>query len=266
MQLICRGSIGSDVVVIQKLLQSQGFFDDTADGVFGDKTRSAVLYFQNTHNNQNNQPLIGDGLVGPETWWALHNPSGSAQRMFLKPKSPNIQSTDRAKIIAWIENEHRLGIKEEPDGSNWSPRIKQYLNVTNIAYPAPWCQAFVSCAFKESMPEFKYLMRPTARVSDATEQARDLAKYYTVQIISRFNIIPGDQFIVLNGDGTGHTGFIYRVSADEKYINTIEGNCGNRVALQKRETNKLTGIIKWTSDAEFERGLCDADSTSNKTR
>lgn len=48
---------------ITKLLQQ--FLGITADGIFGEQTRQAVIQFQNTHG------LQADGVVGQNTWCAL---------------------------------------------------------------------------------------------------------------------------------------------------------------------------------------------------
>jgi len=39
--------------------------------------------------------------------------------------------------------ESQLGVMESPIGSNWGPKVKEYLATTGIEYPAPWCAAFV---------------------------------------------------------------------------------------------------------------------------
>lgn len=39
--------------------------------------------------------------------------------------------------------ESQLGVLEQPLGSNWGPKVKEYLSSTGIDYPAPWCAAFV---------------------------------------------------------------------------------------------------------------------------
>ena len=58
------GSQGADVRSAQQLLASRGYTLD-ADGVFGPKTRSAVIRFQNS------QSLAADGVVGKNTWSKL---------------------------------------------------------------------------------------------------------------------------------------------------------------------------------------------------
>jgi peptidoglycan hydrolase-like protein with peptidoglycan-binding domain len=66
--------------VLQSLLQSQGYFAASVLGHFQEKTRQAVIYFQQTHRGPDSQPLEVDGKVGDDTWWALYHPSGAPQK------------------------------------------------------------------------------------------------------------------------------------------------------------------------------------------
>lgn len=58
-----------------------------------------------------------------------------------------------------------LGVHEVPAGSNWSPRIKQYLAAAGLKYPkppgVPWCMAFVCWCYKQAKHPLPY---PTASV------------------------------------------------------------------------------------------------------
>ena len=63
--VLMEGSTGADVMRLQRLLTAQGYHLGNIDGIFGPKTRSAVLHFQaNNH-------LVQDGIVGIKTWTAL---------------------------------------------------------------------------------------------------------------------------------------------------------------------------------------------------
>jgi len=59
------GSTGSNVALIQSQLTICGFYPGSADGIFGSKTKSAVINFQNSRG------LTADGIVGFNTWNAL---------------------------------------------------------------------------------------------------------------------------------------------------------------------------------------------------
>lgn len=66
------GDTGNEVSVIQYYLAFLGFFYDTlpqiaVDGIFGEKTRNAVIAFQNQFG------LTVDGIVGRQTWNAIQD-------------------------------------------------------------------------------------------------------------------------------------------------------------------------------------------------
>jgi hypothetical protein len=61
------GSRGEEVGIIQFKLNSLGYICGTADGIFGNKTLTAVKQFQKDH------ALVGDGIVGILTWNKLFN-------------------------------------------------------------------------------------------------------------------------------------------------------------------------------------------------
>ncbi len=59
------GSAGTEIRMIQSELQTLNYNVGPIDGIFGDKTKTAVLAFQRDQN------LIVDGIVGPQTLAAL---------------------------------------------------------------------------------------------------------------------------------------------------------------------------------------------------
>ncbi len=59
------GSIGTDVMEIQSMLMSLGFYFGNIDGIYGNKTAEAVRRFQRSFG------LTVDGIVGPNTFAAL---------------------------------------------------------------------------------------------------------------------------------------------------------------------------------------------------
>jgi N-acetylmuramoyl-L-alanine amidase len=62
------GSKGTEVKTVQTKLKSWGYYKGNVDGVFGWKTRTAVIAFQKKHG------LKGDGIVGTATSKALGIP------------------------------------------------------------------------------------------------------------------------------------------------------------------------------------------------
>jgi len=63
--MISIGSRGTDVTKLQRALTAAGQDPGGADGIFGPKTKTAVVNFQKAHG------LTVDGIVGPQTSSAL---------------------------------------------------------------------------------------------------------------------------------------------------------------------------------------------------
>jgi len=61
-----QGASGTDVKDLQVTLQRLGYNPGAADGIFGVRTKQAVLQFQKDNG------LSQDGVVGPVTWQRLH--------------------------------------------------------------------------------------------------------------------------------------------------------------------------------------------------
>ena len=64
MEILKRGDKNDDVVILQHLLNTEGY-RISVDGDFGPKTEAVVKMYQEVHN------LETDGVVGPKTWAAL---------------------------------------------------------------------------------------------------------------------------------------------------------------------------------------------------
>ncbi len=82
-----QGSRGNFVTLLQYLLNRYGA-NITADGIFGNGTREAVIRFQ-TNNN-----LTPDGIVGRNTWNALLN---------LNPTATTIRQGDRSANVEYLQ-------------------------------------------------------------------------------------------------------------------------------------------------------------------
>lgn len=72
------GDSGPEVENLQRQLVSAGFEPDNPDGVFGSKTKAAVMAFQRARG------LEVNGLVGPRMWEVLDSRRGSGLRPILK--------------------------------------------------------------------------------------------------------------------------------------------------------------------------------------
>ena len=94
------GSRGAEVVTLQTLLTEQGYDPGPSDGVFGSKTRRAVIAFQN------DEGLLADGIVGSVTAGALDDvppasddapdePTGSTEILYLGSRGTDVVELQR---------------------------------------------------------------------------------------------------------------------------------------------------------------------------
>lgn len=66
------GSRGKEVRNIQTRLKNWGYYSGTVDGIYGTKTKQAVIKFQKKHG------LTADGIAGPRTLEKIGLPTGQA--------------------------------------------------------------------------------------------------------------------------------------------------------------------------------------------
>lgn len=64
-EVIKQGSSGATVRTIQTKLKNWGYYTGSVDGIFGSRTKSAVMYFQRRNG------LVADGIVGTQTAKAM---------------------------------------------------------------------------------------------------------------------------------------------------------------------------------------------------
>ncbi len=133
------GSQGSDVTELQKLLNNNGY-NLTVDGIFGDKTQSAVQDYQQKNN------LIVDGIAGDETWGALSKvasntttttPDATTPEAPTAPTTPTYTPSDS---VAQAEQllEEQLAQKPGEYQSTWQDQLnetlQQILNREKFSY------------------------------------------------------------------------------------------------------------------------------------
>lgn len=245
------------VKAVQHILMSQGYFVGEPKGNFLRLTQDAVRLFQMAHLGPTGAWLDVDGVVGPDTWWALYNPSGKPQKSGIKAPIPSGLPQYRQDLLEVAYKEHAIGTKEIPDGSNWGDGVTKFLEGVG---PAPWCCFFATWVHNEVFDKNIYGYRH-GHVKTLWEHARDKHEGHTKYKTRGYTPLPGDLFVMLyrNSSGTltgsGHIGFVLRTSATGDLFNTVEGNCGNRVkqGLRNREQDTLIGFINLFDDVgEFE--------------
>jgi hypothetical protein len=107
----------------------------------------------------------------------------------------------------------QVGVEEEPRGSNWGPKVKEYLAAGGITVPAPWCMAFVIWCFGKAGDK----MHPiTASCSFFLGWAKEKSR-----IVKK--PLPGDIFLLVRPNGAAfHTGFV--TAPGLLRFGTVEGN------------------------------------------
>lgn len=255
------GDTGSDVKILQSLLQSRGFFNGRIGGNFQTMTDKSVKYWQQTHVGPDKKFLVVDGVVGPNTWYSLYNPDGEAQKNNIKGVIPNGLSEDRQKFLTTCLAEHALGVAESPLGSNYGDGVTKYVEGFGPVY---WCCLFISWCFHKTFGKYQ-LDKRFAGCADFWNTAKKHGRAFNKE---SHNPIPGDIFIMLfrnsNGrlTGMGHTGVVLSVSKDNNYFNTIEGNASDRVKIGTRSITQstLVGFINMFDGLrDFEHVLLDAE-------
>jgi hypothetical protein len=249
-----------DVKRLQEILVQQGFLKpEDVTGSFSDKTLSAVLYFQNTHRNAKGEELKPDGIVGPETWWALEHPSGAAQRIGTILRVPEGLTPQRASVLHFCAEQRALNVHEVPDGSNDSPEIRLYGPPFKVA----WCMKFASYALYQA----KVIAFTEASTWTFWKWAERKGIFYPAFSKNPRALVPGNIVLWQHKDGNGnwtrlgHAGVVFSVSPGGVLFNTIEGNHGNAVASVVRrigERNLIGFVNPYSSNeqvSQFERVL-----------
>ncbi len=234
------GSRSAAVLEVKSILRSLGYENVTGGDLFDDALLQVVELFQLQHVDEQGRPLGSDGVIGKNTWWALLNPSGDAQKNHL-PSPPSTGLTEkRRKLLEVLDSEHRKPVFESPDGSNHSKDIARYWGATGMS-KLPWCCAFVSWALREALGTLPIGGKHHLGVQVMWVEARKLGMEVSEPK-------PGDVFIQIKSGGTGHTGFVVGVSGDGNTVYTCEGNCGNRLKYGQRSRATIHHFIDCIRD------------------
>ena len=126
---IKNGSYGKDVANAQMRLKAAGYLLGNADGIFGPKTKVAVLALQKDNN------LKQDGIVGPSTWAVIKSLNVSnAEPDVVDPQEPsvgaNVKRIERgdkgARVTKLQQQLIQLGLLEAgQDDGKFGPKTEQ---------------------------------------------------------------------------------------------------------------------------------------------
>lgn len=118
---LSRGNRNNKVRLLQFLLNHYGY-NLTADGVFGERTYTAVVNFQQNNN------LSPDGIVGPQTWTALLNLYPSNKTIRRGAKSSNVQYLQR-KLLSKL---YPITLLDGIWGNETDNAVRQFQQENNL--------------------------------------------------------------------------------------------------------------------------------------
>ncbi|MBL8008135.1 MAG: CHAP domain-containing protein [Ignavibacteria bacterium] len=239
-RVIKKGEKDKKIVrAVQEKLNDSGCGPIDVDGDFGNKTFNAVKLFQARSTDENGNPLIVDGKIGPISWSTL----------FGEVTVPVINQSESDLLSKVVKNaKSQIGVLEDPVGSNGGPEVDEYLASVGLGSGFFWCMAFVYWCFNKSSKQLG-INNPavkTAGVIDHWNRTKGKRITFADAVNNPSKIKPGQIFIMSYGGGTGHTGIVESVSGG--FINTIEGNTNeagsrNGIGVFKRQ-RKINSINK----------------------
>ncbi len=225
------------------------------DADFGPRTEAAVRTFQAQHHDMQSQPLEVDGIVGPETMFALGHPVESAStsdvRFYQRSVvlHPPLTLPLPERLIRIAVNEHNLipRIVEDPPGSNDGPPSK-YMNGRNREQ---WCSDFVSWCLRQALLQMGHTVEQVKDIDfpysgDLNEWLLNHGGRRLYQKLQR-----GDVFWFYSSSASPpwqHVGLIEAAPAGNQAVITIEGNVSNAVSSRFRSVNSLSRVVRLPVD------------------
>jgi uncharacterized protein (TIGR02594 family) len=215
-----------DVRAAQARLAELGHAPGPIDGIWGPRTRRAVIAFQRE------AALPADGIIGPRTREALW---GEGARR---------TSPDRAvpPDLPWLAEAQRLrGLREAPGAAD-NPVIMDWAADLGVTYPddeTPWCGLFVAHCMRTGLPEADL----PANVLGARAWLRfgETAKPQFGAVLVFWRGSPGGW--------QGHVGFYW--AEDDACFHVLGGNQSNAVTVTRIERRRLLGA-RWPNGVRAE--------------
>lgn len=233
-QLIRFGCTGDDILYLQQSLNKLGYNCGNADGIFGGKTKEAVLAFQEDHG------LEYDGIVGNNTWTELElclSQLNNGTTIVIIDTSAAVN-----KLIQVAKGE--VGTAE---GANNYNKYSQWFNDNYSGFygwnvqEQPWCDIFADYCYLYTFG-YEIGRSMTYQRNGGSALCRTSASYYSKNN-SLFTKNPqaGDQVFFPDSSGIyNHTGIVVKV--DSNYFYTVEGNSSDKVSERRYRLNGNYGF------------------------
>lgn len=168
--MLALGSRGSAVSNLQKNLNTIGKYGLVVDGVFGQKTRSAVIDFQT------NAGITVDGEVGPQTQTAI------TKALVTHATTPRPESDEKFrnevvdKFLAKVQYYIKLPVRET-DGKNRSKIIDGWNKRVGVYLGAPYCASSIWCIWDEVCKENGWIFPMSKTASSQAFVTKVPSKY-----------------------------------------------------------------------------------------
>lgn len=231
MSLLKVGAKGKEVFALQYLLNAAMPWQTVAeDGDFGVATLSAVLTFQK------HAKLYPDGVVGDNTWRALHHHSGNIKAVEVEPH--------------WMAVARKEIGQSEIAGKKHNQRIVAYHQTTTLRATddeTPWCSSFVNWVMEKSGYRGSKSAAAKSWLSWGVEVE---PKEGAIVVIQR----KVNGYDAATGSSSGfHVGFLN--SVDSNSINLLGGNQGDTVKYSNFMLRSYTVRgYRWPSDIDTDLG------------
>jgi len=237
-----KGDRGQAVADLQQLLIEGGYpisHDESKYQAFGTSTYDAVRQFQASHVDRQGHALTEDGIIGPETLWALKNRGGGGSELFTAP-GWTCDPPERINpvLIPVIQNAVlTIGTVEEPPGSNRSPKIDIWTGYRGQGAGPPWCAYWVSAMYQQAVPAPFGVLGSTLKLKEWGERNRKVLKKLEP-------LQAGDIWCIFRSQFRGHTGIVTHAFEDGVRVATCEGNSGQAVRGLIRPTTTFSYVVR----------------------
>ena len=144
---------------------------------------------------------------------------------------------ERALKIAIQE----IGVREQPDGSNTGPRVREYQAATWLPGTGwPWCAAFCGWAYRHAGYVFP------DRSAGAWDLVDRAVRNGWAVTVTAAGARPGD--LVAFRVGSGHVALLERYDPSTATVHTVDGNVSNMVARRGRPVSQVYRIVRVKAD------------------
>jgi len=234
-RIIKKGETDKNIILaIQNALIANNLGAITVNGIYDDKTISAVKLFQTSHTDATGASLKADGQIGPLTWAALFG-STTVVANAIAPSTLLAKSLEIAIT--------QIGVVENPLGSNRGSEVDEFLRsvgLNPVGQNYSWCAAFVYWCFNNAAKQLQ-VNNPLIKTAGVLNHWNKTTCNKIVKATAIANpalIQPGHIFIIDHGGGMGHTGLVESLNGGN--IVTIEGNTNDSLSRNGYGVFRLT--------------------------